>query len=142
MSEKFTPAIFALRRLHAELGGKIKDNAREAVRLRASMMHVEAVIKLLDPTVSVSGIAARRRYYINPPFRRSGMFPAILGILREAQKPLTAPEIGALLIERHKLKLRADQVHNFSGNINQNIKRHPDAIVGDGARPQRWLIKK
>ena len=36
---KHQPAIFALERLHAELGGKIKDNKNEAARLAADMLH-------------------------------------------------------------------------------------------------------
>ena len=40
-------ATFALLRLHAELGGKIKDNKAEAERLAQCMRHVEAVLKMI-----------------------------------------------------------------------------------------------
>jgi hypothetical protein len=46
---KTTQATLTLVQLHAELGGKILDNKREANRLRLAMKHVEAVLKLLDP---------------------------------------------------------------------------------------------
>lgn len=55
------PALYALMRLHAELGGKIKDNAAEAAKLRASMRHVEAVLHLLEPGFNARTIAARRK---------------------------------------------------------------------------------
>ena len=43
-----TQATHTLLQLHAELGGKIIDNKKEATRLAGSMRHVEAVLKLLE----------------------------------------------------------------------------------------------
>jgi hypothetical protein len=37
-------AKFTLLRLHAELGGKILDNKKEAKRLAKATLHVEAVL--------------------------------------------------------------------------------------------------
>ena len=42
------PAINTLERLHAELGGQIQENKEEAQRLAGQMIHVEAVIKMLE----------------------------------------------------------------------------------------------
>ena len=50
-----------LERLHAELGGQILENKTEALRLVDSMRHVEAVIKMLDPTYNLRRIAVKRR---------------------------------------------------------------------------------
>jgi hypothetical protein len=50
-----------LERLHAELGGQILENKTEALRLADSMRHVEAVIKMLDPTYNLRRIAVKRR---------------------------------------------------------------------------------
>jgi len=50
---KHRPALYALERLHAELGGKITDNKREAKRLAQAMIHVEAVLKMLEPGYDV-----------------------------------------------------------------------------------------
>jgi hypothetical protein len=41
-----TQAKFALEKLHAELGGQILDNKREAKRLAQCMKHVEAFLSL------------------------------------------------------------------------------------------------
>lgn len=43
------PAVAYLVRLHADLGGRILGNRKEAKRLAESMKHVEAVIRLFDP---------------------------------------------------------------------------------------------
>ena len=53
-----SPAIQPLERLHSELGG-----------LADSMRHVEAVIKMLDPTFNLRRIAVKRR---QPPVVQAG----------------------------------------------------------------------
>src|SRR3979411_559461 len=55
------PAMQTLERLHAELGGQILENKEEAQRLAGQMLHVEAVIKMLDPTYNLRRIAVKRR---------------------------------------------------------------------------------
>jgi len=66
---KKNPAMYTLERLHADLGGKIKDNKREAKRLAQAMLHIEAVLKMLQPGYSVRSIAVPGRKP-NPWFRR------------------------------------------------------------------------
>ena len=77
-------AKHTLEQLHAELGGKILDNKAEADRLRQSMVHVEAVIKLLDPTHNLRTIAVRRRI-TNAWFKRGTIYRTALDTLRDAQ---------------------------------------------------------
>lgn len=95
---KHKPALYALLRLHAELGGKIKDNRKQAAKLAQDMRHVEAVLKLLEPRFNVSQIAPRRRYKGNPWFKRGAIFRRVLDILREAPGPLSSTEISVLVL--------------------------------------------
>ena len=81
-----TQAKHTLLQLHAELGGKILDNKTEADRLRQAMEHVEAVIKILDPTHNLRTIAVRRRKP-NGWFKRGTIWRAVLDALRQAGKP-------------------------------------------------------
>jgi Domain of unknown function (DUF6471) len=55
------PAIQTLERLHSELAGQILQNKQEAQQLAGQMLHVEAVIKMLDPTFNLRRIAVKRR---------------------------------------------------------------------------------
>ncbi len=87
-----TQAKFTLERLHAELGGKILENEKERERLTESMIHVEAVLKMLDPEYDVRPIAVRRRKP-NPWFKRGTVFRHPLDVLRTAAQPLSAREI-------------------------------------------------
>ena len=68
------PAIQTLERLHAELGGKILENKQEHENLAGQMRHVEAVIKMLDPSYSLRAISVKRRQP-NPWFKRGGLPP-------------------------------------------------------------------
>src|SRR6202171_1491974 len=87
------PAMRALERLHAELGGQILENKEEAQRLAGQMLHVEAVIKMLDPTYNLRQIAVKRRKP-NPWFKRGTVYRRAVDVLRTATEPLTAREIA------------------------------------------------
>ena len=47
------PAIHTLERLHSELGGQILENKQRHQELSEQMRHVEACIKLLDPSYNL-----------------------------------------------------------------------------------------
>jgi hypothetical protein len=68
--------------LHAELAGKLLANKREAIRLRTTMMQVEAVVKMLQPGFNVASIAAKRRNKSNPWFKRGTLFGSAVDVPR------------------------------------------------------------
>jgi hypothetical protein len=72
------PAIQTLERLHAELGGKILENKQEHENLAGQMRHVEAVIKMLDPSYSLRAISVKRRKP-NPWFQTGHRLPPCRG---------------------------------------------------------------
>jgi hypothetical protein len=82
-----TQAKYTLEQLHAELGGKILDNKKEAARLAQAMKHVEAILKMIEPGYDVRPIAVRRRKP-NPYFKRGTLFRCALDVLRAAERPL------------------------------------------------------
>ena len=89
------PAVAYLVRLHADIGGKILENKKEAARLASSMLAVEHVIKLFNPEFNARTIAARRRQKTNPWFRRGTLFREALDMLRKATGPMTVREVTA-----------------------------------------------
>ena len=88
------PAVAYLVRLHADIGGRIQKNKRQAEQLAADMKAVEAVIQMFDPDYSVRAISARRRVTGNPWFKRGTLFRAALDALRGATAPLTVRDIA------------------------------------------------
>jgi hypothetical protein len=69
------------------------DNRQEAERLGEQMMHVEAVIKMLDPGYNLNRIAVKRRQ-ANRWFKRGTLYRKALDVLRTAEQPMTATDIA------------------------------------------------
>jgi hypothetical protein len=75
-------ALHTLKQLHAEWAGKIESNRKSGDKLRAQMVQVEAVMKMLDPELNLRIIAPKRRVtgppgssavlYIGAPWTCSG----------------------------------------------------------------------
>ncbi len=135
------PAIAYLVRLHADLGGRILENRKEAKRLAESMKHVEAVIRLFDPAYNVTRIAARRRYKTNGLFKRGTILRNALGVLRKAQGPLTAREITErMLAERGAAMPAAKAMRSLIASVQTSLGNQDDRTVmrvGEGI-PARW----
>src|SRR3979490_584178 len=87
------PAMQTLERLHAHLGGQILENKDEAQTLAWQMLHVEAVIKMLDPTYNLRRISVKRRQP-NPWFKRGTIYRRAVDVLRTATDPMTAREVA------------------------------------------------
>ncbi len=94
-----TQALHTLVQLHAELAGKIDSNKREAERLASCMIHVEAVIKLMDPDFNVRRISVLRRNRKNKWFKRGTMFRAVLAAMKDASGPMTVREITVRVLK-------------------------------------------
>jgi hypothetical protein len=140
------PAVAYLVRLHADLGGKIWENKKEAERLAESMRCVEAVIRLFDPAYDVRRITARRRYKGNVWFKRGTIMRHVLETLRTAHKPLTAREIAvALLVERGaRDDATPKALRNLTGAVQVSLVNHEGktvARVGEGM-PGRWRLSR
>jgi hypothetical protein len=137
------PAVDYLVRLHADIGGRIKANREEADRLAEDMRHVEAVLKMFDPTFNVRAISARRRVQGNPWFKRGTLFRQALDVLRSATGPLTAKEITDAVLaskgikdatDKQRLDLQAGIRSSLENNAGKTVER-----VGEGV-PKRWKL--
>jgi len=142
MAEQHSPAIYALMKLHAELGGRIMDNRREAVKLRADMRHVEAVMHLLEPGFNARTIVPRRRNTINPWFKRGTIMRAALAAMRETGEPMSAEEIAvALLRSKGIVEPTKDQRRRMYSAVESSLRNHEGkTVAGDEGRPRRWWL--
>jgi hypothetical protein len=136
-------AMHTLLQLHAELGGKIDYNKREAERLAASMKHVEAVIRMLAPGFDTRRIAVRRRNRKNRWFKRGTMFRAVLEVLKGGSRPMTVREIAVQLLAA---KGEADPDPKTSRQLEGGVRAtllskrgRTVARVGQGM-PARWAL--
>jgi len=136
------PAVQYLVRLHADLGGRINANKREADRLAESMRHVEAVIRLFDPEYDVRRIAVRRRNRENPWYRRGHMFRAILDVLRAAKEPLTTRAIAeGMLATKGISKPENKDIRHLEEGIRACLTgRLAEHVVREAVTPARWRL--
>jgi hypothetical protein len=126
---KHKPAMYALLELHSTLGGEILRNKDEAERLRENMQHVEAVIKMLDPTFSLRRIAVKRRA-ANPWFKRGTLYRKALDVLRNAQEPMTATDIAGAVLKAAKIETADKKATQLLGQgIQASLRNHEGKSV-------------
>ena len=140
------PTLCALRRLHAEIGGKIIDNRKAAKRLREDKRHVAAVIKMFSPGYDVKGIPARRQYKSNPWFRRGTLFRSALDIMRGTSEPLTVAEIvDRMLTAKGVTSARTDQIRGLQSAVLASLRNREGKgrvqRTNEGS-PARWRLRE
>ena len=136
-------ALKTLTQLHAELAGKIESNRKSGDKLRAQMMQVEAVMKLLDPEVNLRIIAPKRRVLGNPWFKRGTLlYRSALDVLRTAQGPLAASDMVKAMLATKGATATRQQAAKLEAAVWAAMRKHEGngiEAVGDG-RPARWRL--
>ena len=136
------PAINTLERLYSELGGQIVENKEEAQRLARQMLHVEEVIKLLDPTFNLRRIAAKRRKP-NPWFKQGTVYRRAVDVLRTATEPLTAREIAEqVLAAANVTNPDKAALTDLIGTVLASLRNHDGKGVqrANEGSPAKWTI--
>src|SRR6266550_6570051 len=136
------PYARTLERLHAELGGKILENKQEHESLAEQMRHVEAVIKMLDPSYSLRAISVKRRRP-NAWFKRCTVYRRAVDVLRTATEPLTAREIAELIAAK-VANPDKDALADLAGSVLASLRNHKGKGIertNEGA-PARWRLKE
>ncbi len=135
-------AKYTLEKLHAEIAGKLLDNAEQRKRLVEAMKHVEAVLRLLIPGYDVRPIAVRRRKG-NPWFKRGTVLRAALDTLRTADKPLTTREITKrMLAAKGVADPDPKALRDLIGGVKSCLDNYKGrAVVSVGGHPEAWAIK-
>jgi hypothetical protein len=136
-------ALFALRRLHAEIGGKIIDNRRWTKQLINDRRHVAAVIRMFEPGYDTKTIPARRTYKANKWFKRGTLSRQAVGILRNSAEPLTIREIvDRMLAAKGVTDARIDQIRGMQSAVLATFRNRKGLgieAVGNG-KPARWRL--
>jgi hypothetical protein len=137
------PAVDYLVRLHADIGGHILENQKQAQRLADDMKSVEAVIRMFDPAFHVAEIAPRRRVTGNPWFRRGTLFRRGLEVLRTATKPLCARDIMlGMLAAKGITDATPHQIRVLTNGLTRSLMNNNGRTVetvGEGS-PMRWKL--
>ena len=136
------PAIATLERLHMELGGKLLENRQMAQDLGEQMLHVEAVIKMLDPSFNLARITVKRRK-ANGWFKRGTLYRKALDVLRTAEQPMTATDIAWKMLEAADRKdaSKTDAQVVASGIMRSLLSHNGKGVqnVAEG-KPAKWRL--
>jgi hypothetical protein len=91
--------IGALRNKRAELAGVVVQLERQLSRQRADLTHLDATLRLFDPTIRLSEIRPRRPYARNTWFRHGECLRLIYDALREAGQPVTTRDLSERIMQ-------------------------------------------
>lgn len=127
------PALYALLRLHAEIGCRIKENKAQALKLIEDMKHVEAVLHMLEPSFNARTIAPKRRHNPNPLFKRGHIIRAALDVLRGATAPMSVYEIATVLLRSKGVESPTRQeTHLMYGAVSALLRTNASVTVHQG----------
>jgi hypothetical protein len=108
------------------------------------MLHVEAVIKMLDPTYNLRRISVKRRRP-NPWFKRGTAYRRAVDVLRTATEPLTAREIAErVLAAANVTNPNKEAVADLAGSVLASLRNHKGKGVqrANEGSPARWRLKE
>ena len=91
--------IGALRTKRAELAGVVSQLERQLSRQQADLTHLDATLRLFDPTIRVTEIRPRRQYMRNTWFRHGECLRLIYDVLREAGQPVTTRDLTERIMQ-------------------------------------------
>lgn len=133
--------ITALNRKYAELMGHLDRHSNEAKKLRKSMAHVEATIRLFRADYDVSGIAP---IIPNKAVRwrsRGYGIRMAMKAMQEAGKPLTTHEIAVAAMAGAGIPYDLRTAKDVAAALRQSLQRRVGngVVVVDGF-PKRWAI--
>src|SRR6266513_590763 len=88
------------------------------------MRHVEACIKMLDPSYSLRAISVKRRQP-NPWFKRGTVYRRAVDVLRTATEPMTAREIAEGVLAAAKVT-NPDKagLADLTGSVLASLRNH------------------
>ena len=136
--------ISALVDKRARIDGMIKNRRFQIMRLEMERAHLDAVIKMFNPSYDVEAILPKRSFAKNPagvPKGAGGRYA--LTILREAaDEPLTAVEIAKRVLARLKRPESDEAVKMLAATIHSTLSRRKDgaAVYDASVYPGLWRL--
>lgn len=97
-------ALHALTRKYAEVAGLVGRAKAEVHRLTTDLAHIEAAIRIFDPTIDIWRIKAKH-VPIREPSAQGEVTGIILDTLRDSPDPLTPRELTEELMARRALPI-------------------------------------
>jgi len=141
--------LSGLLRKHAEILGIIADLERRLDQHQANLIHVDAVLRLLEPEIELEHIPARHRPPKRSPyFGRGEITRTCLEVFRDANGDgwLSADEIAVVAMTRKGLdpgkdhRLRTDFVRRILQTLDSLERRYGRVIKSGHGKGIRWKL--
>jgi hypothetical protein len=137
--------MYGLIKLHSRIEGAmigprgLTQDRKNAERL----VHIRAVIRIVEPRFDVRRIKPKRRHTRNPWFKAGEGFLSALDVLREAPEPITNWEIAKrMLVKSGVAQPEEWQIRIVTNMIKNTLIRYEGKLLtihGD-KKPRRWSI--
>jgi hypothetical protein len=137
-------AVEALKRKRAEIAGIIADLQRQITEHRADLLHIDHALRLLDPTINVWDIRAKK-----PRVRNTGYFAhgelsrRVYEALRAGADSVSAAELAEDAMKDKGLgddkRVRATFVSRFLVRLDQLVEKGTVERIGSG-NGVRWKL--
>lgn len=127
-------ALAALKKQRADMAGEIACLTSKLVYLKAQLVHVDATLRILDPTLDPKGLPVSRPRKRIKLFRQGELGQLIRDTLRAAGKPLGTHEIVTALLQRggYGEPARPSLTPRIRGNLAYLEKREAVTRAGKG----------
>jgi hypothetical protein len=138
MSRRHKPVTLALLRLHADLLRKLERAKLERPSLRIDVWHVECVIRMLEPGVTIKQIERRKP---NPWFKRGTLFRSAVEVLRAAGRPMHTRELVEALCKYKGISADILSFADLVKSVERSLVYHRGrSIVAVGSHPVHWKL--
>ena len=131
--------VSALAEKRAELAGQIEAAERRLRIMHQSLAHLDATLRLFDPTFRPEQIRAKRPPTALPVIPE--LYRHVLDALRLAPEPLSSREIARTVMER--LAVPAEALEAVDKAVSAYVRRQDGRLlerVGH-ERPARWRVR-
>jgi hypothetical protein len=146
-NESLTITVNALVRKRADIVFEIERGERRLEELRAELIHLDAVLRMLRPDLSTDALPGRKRKRVaSPYFGRGELTKRIYDALREARgKPVNGADIAVRAMLDKGLNPEADKAtrRDFVRRVNMQLNNlaQKGKINRNGkARALRWRL--
>ena len=142
-----THCLSALIEKRAEVAGEIRTLEDRAEQLRADLLHLDAVIRLMNPGFQPEAIRPKVRRPRRNWFGQNELLRAVLEVLRRAggEQPMSAREVALAVMERKGFDPNdAATVRLVEKRVFSALKRREGSVVAKveyGPRSVAWRIR-
>ncbi len=135
-------ALSALKNKRATIASEIVHLQAQLRHRKDMLVHVDATLQLLDPSIEPGAIRNKRRPKRIKLFRQGELGRLILGALRQADGQLSTAAIVSAVIAAggHGEDARKAMAPRVRGNLSYLLRRKMVSKMGEG-RMVRWCLE-